>query len=139
MRSRRPTSVPSLQYDSWPSHDAGGRFFSDFGAVRTASGPRPPFESRFGPKRFIEGPETTHVIVRWRRVASTAYRASQVSEAAAKEFNIEQTLDNMLSDWTGLELQIFPYRDTGTGVLKGVDEVQVRDSAQKMNLNLTSS
>ena len=30
----------------------------------------------------------------------------------------------MLSDWTGLELQIFPYRDTGTGVLKGVDEVQ---------------
>ena len=50
--------------------------------------------------------------------------ATQVSEAAAKEFNIEQTLDNMLSDWTGLELQIFPYRDTGTGVLKGVDEVQ---------------
>ena len=74
--------------------------------------------------RFVEGPETTHFIVRWRRVASTAYRASQVSEAAAKEFNIEQTLDNMLSDWTGLELQIFPYRDTGTGVLKGVDEVQ---------------
>ena len=30
----------------------------------------------------------------------------------------------MLGDWTGLELQIFPYRDTGTGVLKGVDEVQ---------------
>ena len=59
-----------------------------------------------------------------RRVASTAYRASQVSEAAAKEFNIEQTLDTMLGDWTGLELQIFPYRDTGTGVLKGVDEVQ---------------
>ena len=52
------------------------------------------------------------------------YRASQVSEAAAKEFNIEQTLDTMLGDWTGLELQIFPYRDTGTGVLKGVDEVQ---------------
>ena len=42
----------------------------------------------------------------------------------------------MLSDWTGLELQIFPYRDTGTGVLKGVDEVQVSDAAQKMNLNL---
>ena len=50
--------------------------------------------------------------------------ATQVSEAAAKEYNIEVTLDNMLGDWTGLELQIFPYRDTGTGVLKGVDEVQ---------------
>jgi len=53
-----------------------------------------------------------------------SYRSSQVSEAAAKEYNIEVTLDNMLGDWTGLELQIFPYRDTGTGVLKGVDEVQ---------------
>ena len=30
----------------------------------------------------------------------------------------------MLTDWTGMELQIFPYRDTGTGVLKGVDEIQ---------------
>ena len=62
--------------------------------------------------------------------------ATQVSEAAAKEYNIEQTLDTMLGDWTGLELQIFPYRDTGTGVLKGVDEVQVRDSVLKLKLNL---
>ena len=56
--------------------------------------------------------------------ASQEELITKVSEAAAKEFNIEQTLDNMLADWTGLELQIFPYRDTGTGVLKGVDEIQ---------------
>ena len=56
--------------------------------------------------------------------ASQEELITKVSEAAAKEFNIEQTLDNMLTDWTGLELQIFPYRDTGTGVLKGVDEIQ---------------
>ena len=42
----------------------------------------------------------------------------------------------MLRDWTGLELQIFPYRDTGTGVLKGVDEVQASDSVLKLKLNL---
>ena len=29
VRSRRPTSVPSLQYDSCPSHDAVGGFFFD--------------------------------------------------------------------------------------------------------------
>jgi hypothetical protein len=37
--SRRPTSVPSLQYESSPGvMDVGGLFF-EFEAVRTASGP----------------------------------------------------------------------------------------------------
>ena len=62
--SRRPTSVPSLQYDSWPSDEAVGRFFVEFEAIRTASGPRPPFESRFGPNRPKFGPETTHFMLR---------------------------------------------------------------------------
>jgi len=39
VRSRRPTSVPSLPYDSCPSHDAGGGFFFAEEAVRTTSGP----------------------------------------------------------------------------------------------------
>ena len=30
VRSRRPTSVPSLQYDSCPSHEVVGSFFSIF-------------------------------------------------------------------------------------------------------------
>ena len=34
-RSRRPTSVPSLQYDSCPSHEVVGGFFSEFEAIRT--------------------------------------------------------------------------------------------------------
>ena len=36
-RSRRPTSVPSLQYDSCPSHDDVGGFVSDFDAPRRKS------------------------------------------------------------------------------------------------------
>jgi hypothetical protein len=36
VRSRRPTSVPSLQYDSYPSHDAVGGFFFEFEADRDA-------------------------------------------------------------------------------------------------------
>ena len=38
---------------SSPSDEVGAGFFSNFGAIRTASGPRR------GPNRFIEGPETT--------------------------------------------------------------------------------
>ena len=36
VRPRRPTSVPSLQYDSCPSHDDVGRFFVEFEAIRDA-------------------------------------------------------------------------------------------------------
>ena len=35
----RARGVPSCSCDSWPSHDAGGGFFFEFEAVRTASGP----------------------------------------------------------------------------------------------------
>jgi len=56
--------------------------------------------------------------------ASQEELITKVSEAAAKEFNIEQTLDKMLGEWTGMELQIFPYKDTGTSILTGIDEIQ---------------
>ena len=35
VRSRRPTSVPSLQYESSPGEEVVGGFFFDIGAVRT--------------------------------------------------------------------------------------------------------
>ena len=54
VRSRRPVN-------SWPSHVHESGFFFEFELFRAASGPRPPFESRCGPNRFIEGPETTHL------------------------------------------------------------------------------
>ena len=41
-RSRRFEVLRCLPCDSWPSHEAGGRFFFEEEAVRTASGPRPP-------------------------------------------------------------------------------------------------
>eukprot|EP00520_Triparma_pacifica_P000109 CAMPEP_0118637104 /NCGR_PEP_ID=MMETSP0785-20121206/2977_1 /TAXON_ID=91992 /ORGANISM="Bolidomonas pacifica, Strain CCMP 1866" /LENGTH=1671 /DNA_ID=CAMNT_0006528273 /DNA_START=118 /DNA_END=5134 /DNA_ORIENTATION=- len=48
---------------------------------------------------------------------------SKVAESAGKEFQIESALDTMLEDWVGGELDIMPYKETGTGILKGVDEV----------------
>jgi dynein heavy chain len=35
-----------------------------------------------------------------------------------------QALDNMMDQWANIELEIIPYRDTGTSVLKGLDEIQ---------------
>ena len=37
-------------------------------------------ESRCGPKRFVEGPETTHVHHSWTRVASMAWRRRSTSK-----------------------------------------------------------
>ena len=49
----------------------------------------------------------------------------KIGESAAKEYQIEQALDKMEREWEELNLQIHPYRETGTGVLKGVDDINV--------------
>jgi dynein heavy chain len=48
----------------------------------------------------------------------------KVAEKAAKEFQIETALDKMAREWEGVALEIAPYRETGTHVLKGVDTLQ---------------
>ena len=47
----------------------------------------------------------------------------KIAESAAKEYTIEMTLDKMLEEWKGMFLIIQDYRDSGTGVVKGVDEI----------------
>ena len=47
----------------------------------------------------------------------------QIGESAAKEYQIEQALNKMEAEWVPMHLQIHPYRETGTGVLKGVDDI----------------
>lgn len=48
----------------------------------------------------------------------------KVSESATREYQIEQALFNMKGQWQNVDLQIVSYRETGTSVLKGVDEIQ---------------
>lgn len=48
---------------------------------------------------------------------------TQVSESAAKEYQIEEALSKMRGEWTEKRLDIVSYRETGNGVLKGVDEI----------------
>lgn len=46
-----------------------------------------------------------------------------MSESAAKEYQIEEALTKMEGEWTDTRLEIVGYRETGTGILKGVDEI----------------
>eukprot|EP00754_Rhynchopus_humris_P047613 Rhum_TRINITY_DN7196_c0_g1::Rhum_TRINITY_DN7196_c0_g1_i1::g.22071::m.22071 len=48
----------------------------------------------------------------------------KISEVAMKEYSIEEQLNNMKKDWETLSFLIDPYKDTGTYVMKGTDEVQ---------------
>lgn len=47
----------------------------------------------------------------------------KIAESAAKEFQIEQALNKMEREWESKLLLIHPYRETGTGVLKGIDDI----------------
>ena len=49
----------------------------------------------------------------------------KIGESAAKEYQIEQALDKMEREWQNMDLQISPYKETGTGVLKGIDDLNV--------------
>eukprot|EP00958_Prasinococcus_capsulatus_P016076 scaffold1766_cov401-Prasinococcus_capsulatus_cf.AAC.33 len=49
----------------------------------------------------------------------------EISEYAGKEYSLERTLDQMLSEWNGVKLDYVAWRDTGTYVLRGLDEIQV--------------
>jgi dynein heavy chain len=46
----------------------------------------------------------------------------KTAEKAGKEFGIETALDKMSKAWETVQLVIEPYRDTGTCIMKGVDE-----------------
>ncbi len=47
----------------------------------------------------------------------------QVSEVATKEYSFEKNLEKMKSEWRDLSFEITPYKESGTYVLRGVDEV----------------
>jgi len=48
----------------------------------------------------------------------------KVCESAGKEYAIEAALDKMWREWEPMSFEIVPYRETGTFVLKGADEIQ---------------
>ncbi|KAK3261161.1 hypothetical protein CYMTET_29916, partial [Cymbomonas tetramitiformis] len=49
----------------------------------------------------------------------------EVSEHASKEYSLEKTLDKMQGDWSGVMFEYFAFRETGTFILKSLDETQM--------------
>jgi dynein heavy chain len=52
-----------------------------------------------------------------------------VGAAASKEAGLEKALSKMQSDWDGVAFRVVEYKDTGTFVIGGTDEVQVSANA----------
>lgn len=48
-----------------------------------------------------------------------------VRAAASKEAALDKALSKMQADWQGAEFRVVEYKDTGTYVVGGTDEVQV--------------
>lgn len=51
-----------------------------------------------------------------------------ISLKASKEFSLEQSLEKMKNDWQGIAFHVMPYKDTGTYIVGGVDDIQVPPS-----------
>ena len=60
-----------------------------------------------------------------RGIASQLAALQTVSVNASKEYGLEKALAKMHADWDGLEFRIIEYKDTGTYIVGGTDEIQV--------------
>jgi dynein heavy chain len=56
---------------------------------------------------------------------------SKVGDLASKEYMIEKTLLEMKEGWVGIDLDLMEYRDTGSHVLRGLD-----DTLQRLDDNI---
>lgn len=51
-------------------------------------------------------------------------RFEKISESATKENSLEVAMDDMKTEWNGVEFVITEYRDTGTYILSSVNDIQ---------------
>ncbi|XP_061731227.1 dynein axonemal heavy chain 1 [Nerophis ophidion] len=65
---------------------------------------------------------------------------TQVAETAGKEYIIEQALDKMKKEWSGILFDLMAYKDTGTYILKSPDEaLQLLDDHIVMTQSMSFS
>ena len=50
---------------------------------------------------------------------------ADISEAATKESSLEKNMEKMQKDWFNMSFTVNPYKDTGTFVVAGVDDIQL--------------
>ncbi|CAG5051618.1 unnamed protein product [Parnassius apollo] len=72
----------------------------------------------------VHGPETTLADMVEQGVHVFASQLEEIEQYAAKEYSLEQALIKMKEEWVGVTFEVVPYRDTGVGVLTGLDDIQ---------------
>ncbi|XP_053607537.1 dynein axonemal heavy chain 3 [Plodia interpunctella] len=53
-----------------------------------------------------------------------APQLEEIEQQAAKEYSLECALHKMKEEWLGVKFEVLPYRDTGVGILTGLDDIQ---------------
>lgn len=57
-------------------------------------------------------------------VAEYSDRLVGIADEASKEYSVEQTLQKMMNEWENCTMELNPYKDTGTYIMKIPDEIQ---------------
>ncbi|KAJ8727857.1 hypothetical protein PYW08_016242 [Mythimna loreyi] len=72
----------------------------------------------------VHTPETTLADMVEQGVHVYAAQLEEIEQYASKEYALEKALNKMKEEWVGVKFEVVPYRDTGVGILTGLDDVQ---------------
>ena len=74
--------------------------------------------------RFQPDENTSLAAVLERNLGSFMSGLEQISAVATKEYSFEKALQKMYGEWKDVQFVTLDYRDTGTQILGGIDEIQ---------------
>ncbi|XP_075973125.1 dynein heavy chain 3, axonemal [Anticarsia gemmatalis] len=72
----------------------------------------------------VHDPETTLADMVEQGVHVYAAQLEEIEQYASKEYALEKALNKMKEEWVGVKFEVMPYRDTGVGILTGLDDIQ---------------
>ncbi|CAH3998948.1 unnamed protein product [Pieris brassicae] len=72
----------------------------------------------------IHGPDATLADMVEQGVHVFGAQLEEIEQYASKEYALEKNLLKMKEEWVGVKFEVVPYRDTGTFILTGLDDVQ---------------
>ncbi|KAG6455707.1 hypothetical protein O3G_MSEX009350 [Manduca sexta] len=70
------------------------------------------------------GPECTLADMVEQGVHVFGAQLEEIEQYASKEYALEKALLKMKDEWKGIKFEVMPYRDTGVGILTGLDDIQ---------------
>ena len=74
--------------------------------------------------RFVPDETTSLSSVLERNLGQYMEQLELVSGVASKEYSFEKAIQKMYGEWKDIEFNTIDYRDTGTQILSGVDDIQ---------------